>query len=162
MPPFHPSRGAATQMAHTYTRLLVHLVFATKDRTAIITPDLKPKLEGYMVGVLKNLNVYLHRLNSVADHTHLLIDLPATLALADVVNKLKANSSRHINEVLRGTKFGWQRGYGGFSISQNHVGMVVDYIRNQQEHHATVSLQEELRRLLEKYHFVGDPEFIGE
>ena len=149
-------------MAHTYTRLLVHLVFATRDRTAIITPGVKPKLEGYMVGILKNLKVHVHHLNSVSDHTHLLIDLPATLALADLVNKLKANSSRHMNEELRGSKFAWQRGYGGFSISQNHVGMVVDYIQNQQEHHATVTLQEELQRLLEKYDFIGDPEFIGE
>ena len=91
-------------MAHTYTRLLVHLVFATKDRAPIITPTVKPVLEGYMVGVLNNLGVHLLRLNSVADHMHLLIDLPAALALADVVNKLKSNSSRHINEVSRGSK----------------------------------------------------------
>ena len=147
-------------MAHTYTRLLVHLVFATKDRTSIITPTLKPRLEGYMVGILKNLGVYLHRLNSVADHSHMLVDLPPTLALADLVRKLKANSSKHINE--EGHKFAWQRGYGGFSISQNHVDMVVEYIRNQEEHHRKVTLGEELKRLMEKYGFIGDPEFIGE
>ena len=149
-------------MAHTKTRLLVHLVFATKDRSAIITPAVKPKLEGYMVGILDNMRVHLHRLNSVADHTHLLIDLPATIAMAELVNKLKANSSRLMNEALRGSKFAWQRGYGGFSISQNHVEMVVEYIEAQEEHHRKVTLKEELERLLEKYDFVGDPEFSGD
>ena len=149
-------------MAHTYTRLLVHLVFATKDRARIITPDVKPKLEGYMVGILKNLNVHLHRMNSVADHTHLLVDLPAKMALAELVNKLKANSSRHMNEILTGSKFAWQRGYGGFSISQNHVDMVNVYIRNQEERHRTITLKEELDNLLAKYDFAGDPQFIGE
>jgi putative transposase len=147
-------------MAHTYTRLLVHLVFATKNRAAIITPTIKPKLEGYMVGILKNLKVYLHRLNSVGDHTHMLVDLPATMALADLVRKLKANSSKHMNE--DGHPFAWQRGYGGFSISQSHIDMVVEYIRNQEKHHEKVTLGEELSRLMEKYGFIGDPEFIGE
>ena len=147
-------------MAHTYTRLLIHLVFATKDRATIITPAIKPKLEGYMVGIFKNLNAHLHRLNSVADHTHMLVDLPASMALADLVRKVKSNSSKHMNDA--GEEFAWQRGYGGFSISQNHVEMVVEYIRNQEEHHRKVTLAEELQRLLERYGFVGDPEFVGE
>lgn len=149
-------------MAHTYTRLLIHLVFATKDRAALITPEVKPQLEGYMVGILKNLDVHLHRMNSVADHTHLLIDLPAKMALADLVNKLKANSSRHMNEAQTGSTFGWQRGYGGFSISQNHIAMVNEYIRKQEERHRTITLKEELDSLLARYDFTGDPEFIGD
>jgi REP element-mobilizing transposase RayT len=158
--PISKPRSGDTVMAHTYTRLLVHIVFATKDRAATITPTLKPKLEGYMVGILKNLDVYLHRLNSVEDHTHMLVDLPATMALAEFVQKLKSNSSGHLND--EGHKFAWQRGYGGFSISQNHVDMVVEYIRNQEEHHRKVTLGQELKRLMEKYGFIGDPEFVGE
>ncbi|MCA8913593.1 MAG: IS200/IS605 family transposase [Planctomycetes bacterium] len=147
-------------MAHTHTRNLLHLVFATKDRTATITPTMQPKLEGYMVGILQNLGVHLLRLNSVADHCHLLVDLPARLALSDVVNKLKANATRHINEEFPRQKFAWQRGYGAFSVSQSHANMVIEYIANQQEHHRRVPLAEELARLLEVYGFAGDPEFI--
>lgn len=149
-------------MAHTFTRILVHLVFATKDRARLITPEVKPQLEGYMVGILTNLGVYLHKLNSVEDHCHLLVDLPAKMALAELVNKLKSNSSRHMNEKRGDSEFGWQRGYGGFSISQNHVAMVVGYIERQVEHHRGVTLNVELAQLLERYDFVGDPEFIGE
>ncbi len=147
-------------MAHTYTRVLVHLVFATKRRAPVITPDLRPSLYAYMVAIFKNHDCFVHAINGVADHCHMLIDLPSRFALADVVRKVKANSSKTFRENHPDAGFGWQRGYGGFSVSPGHGESVREYIAGQEQHHKQHSLKEELEKLLKIHGFVGDPEFI--
>ncbi len=149
-------------MSHTRTKILIHLVFSTKDREPLIQPELKADIENIMVGIMRNLGVHLLRLNSVTDHCHLLIDLPATLTLAEFVNKLKANSSRLMNKKGLNRRFGWQSGYGAFSVSQNHSKMVSDYIDRQQELHKESSLRDELARLLEKNGVEADAQFSGD
>ncbi|MBK9973905.1 MAG: IS200/IS605 family transposase [Planctomycetes bacterium] len=147
-------------MAHTYTRLLVHVVFATKRRAPIITAEFKPALYAYMVAIFKNHDCFVHAIDGVADHCHVLIDLPARFALADVVRKVKANSSKTFRENYPEVGFGWQRGYGAFSLSAGHLQQVREYVLGQEEHHREHSLNEELERLLKIHGFVGDPEFI--
>lgn len=148
-------------MSHTHTRFLVHVVFATKDRLGLLTPDVKSKSEKTMVGIIKNLDVYLLALNSEPDHVHMLVDIPAKLPISEFVSKVKSNSSRLINKEFPKLGFAWQRGYGGFSVSQSHISNVVQYINNQQEHHQGVSLKDEFARLLERNGLDFDPEFVG-
>src|SRR5438552_2570637 len=85
-------------MGHTYTNLLVHVIFSTKDRLPQLTPDLKPQLFPYMGGIVREIGGKALAINGAADHVHLLISLPPTLTLADTVRTLKANSSRWVHQ----------------------------------------------------------------
>jgi putative transposase len=85
------------------------------------------------------------------DHVHLLARVPTKLSVADAVRAVKANSSKWINERVSSMKFGWQRGYGAFSVSQSDLPRVIDYIRNQERHHRASSFEEEFELLLTRH-----------
>src|SRR5688572_6077860 len=116
-------------MAHTYTSLLTHLIFSTKDRFPMLESSIRDEVEKYICGIARNLRAKAIAINSVADHIHMLIEVPAALSVSEVVGKLKANSSRFIHEKWpERSKFGWQQGYGGFSVSRSGVDEVIGYI----------------------------------
>src|SRR5438128_446169 len=131
-------------MGHTYTNLLVHVIFSTKDRLPQLTPDLKPQLFPYMGGIVLEIGGRALAINGPQDHVYLLLILPPALALADGIRTIKANSSRWVHQKWpeRGT-FAWQTGYGAFSVSQSDADEVMKYIAGQEEHHRRVSFQEE-------------------
>ena len=87
----------------------------------------------------------------IPDHVHLVVRLPTSLSVADVVRTVKANSSKWMNERFATMKFGWQRGYGAFSVSHSALPAVVNYVRNQERHHRGLSFEEELTILLTKH-----------
>jgi putative transposase len=135
-------------MAHAYTGNFVHCVFSTKDRRTTIPSDLQERLWAYLGGIAVNLGVRLMAVGGTTDHVHILISLPPRLALAEVVQRLKANSSRWLGE--QGVKFGWQKGYGAFSVSPPALEKVSAYIHHQAEHHKTRNFEEEFIALLRK------------
>src|SRR6266478_4394919 len=109
-------------MAHTFTRLLVHVVFSTKDRRPIIDAELKPRLLAYIGGIAAELGVRSLAANAVADHVHLLISLSATAAISDVLRVIKTNSSRWVHETWpTRSDFAWQTGYGAFTVSESII-----------------------------------------
>jgi REP element-mobilizing transposase RayT len=148
-------------MSHTFTNVLTHVICSTKERIPIITPEIKPRLGAYMGDIIRELNGCPLTIDGTADHAHLLVRLPATLALAEALRLLKANSSKWVNETfsLR-RKFAWQIGYAGFSVSQSNVPAVVKYIGNQEAHHRRVSFQDELRQYLKKHGIEYDERYI--
>ncbi|MCA8913513.1 MAG: IS200/IS605 family transposase [Planctomycetes bacterium] len=146
-------------MAHTYTRILVHMVFATHERRPLIHGDLKPELHAYMAGTIRNLGTHLYALNGVEDHCHLIIDLPPKLALADFANKLKAGATKWAKQNGEGD-FGWQRGYGAFSMNQESLDRAIRYVEGQEEHHRKQSFREELEEFIRLHGMDPDPEFI--
>jgi putative transposase len=146
-------------MAHTKSRILVHMVFATKERLPLIMPDFKPKLHAYMAGTVRGLGCHLHALDGVADHCHLVFDLAPKIALADFTNKLKSGSTKWArDEGMR--QFGWQRGYGAFSMNQESLDRTVKYVRSQEQHHAVRSFRDELAEFIRVNGMEPDPEFI--
>ena len=148
-------------MSHTYTYLVTHVVFSTKDRLPIITPEVKPKLWAYMNGIVENLGGRAVAINGMADHVHMLVLLPPTVAIADALRVLKANSSKWVHENWREhSKFSWQSGYAAFSVSKSGVEVVVRYVENQEEHHRKLSYQDELLALLRKHGIAYDERFI--
>ena len=135
-------------VAHTYNANFVHLIFSTKGRANLIPSAWQPKLWAYLLGIATNLKIRLFAAGGTANHVHLLVGLPATMPVAEAVQKFKANSSRWLGE--NQMKFQWQEGYAAFSVSPSLRGTVQKYIRNQAEHHHKRSFEEEFRAFLEK------------
>jgi putative transposase len=139
-------------MAHTYTHLVVHALFSTSGRRPFLQPDLRTKVFPYMAGIIKRLKGQPLLINGPNDHVHLLFVLPPTLPLSDLMEKVKANSSKWVNERGRsGMPFGWQTGYTAFSVSQSKVEQVRSYIANQETHHRRLTYEEEVKALLKKH-----------
>jgi REP element-mobilizing transposase RayT len=131
----------------SHTNLLYHIVFATKERAPLITDAVRPALHEYLGGITRNLNGTALEINGVADHVHLLILLPPTIAIADFMSKLKANSSSWAKKQTNG-RFAWQSRYGAFTVSESQAGRVREYIRTQEEHHRRASFVDEYKALL--------------
>ena len=142
-------------MAHTPTCNLVHCVFSTKGRGDLI-PD-PPRLWQYVGGIARQKQILLLAAGGTANHLHLLFSLPPTMTLAKVVQELKGNTSRWLNERSR---FAWQEGYSAFSVSQSQRKTAVDYIDRQAEHHAKWSFEQEFLTLLKKSGIAYDPRFV--
>jgi len=148
-------------MPQSLANILVHLVFSTKDRVPWIADDWREDLHAYMGGIIRRHGGNLLAAGSVEDHVHLLFPLPRTVAVSELVREIKSGSTRWIHESpSRSTAFGWQSGYGAFSISPSHKAAVFRYIANQREHHAMASFQDEFRTLLEKYGIEYDERYV--
>jgi len=131
-------------MAHSYSHLLAHIIFSTKQRSLLITPTLKPRLLPYMGGIVRELKGVPLILNGTADHVHMLAQLPAKVSVEECVRVVKTNSSRWVHQTWPGQQFGWQTGYAAFSVSHSNLKAVANYIERQEEHHRKISFQQEL------------------
>ena len=150
-------------MGTTYTNLLFHIVFSTKHRKNIITPEIQERLYEYIGGILREQKGILLQIGGMLDHVHILAKLSPTLAISDVIRITKANSSKWCNESFQtNTKFAWQRGFGAFSVSFSKVDQVQKYIQNQQEHHKKISFAHEFRQLLVRHGIEFDERYIFE
>lgn len=148
-------------MPATYTSLLTHVVFSTKRRRPLITPDLEARLLPYFGGITRELRGTLLVSNSVTDHVHLLVALPPTIAISEAVGTLKGSSSKWVHETFpEARSFAWQRGFGAFSVSRSNVPGVARYIERQKEHHRKVTFQEEFVRFLRRHAIDVDERYL--
>ena len=147
-----------------HQQLLYRLVFSTKERRPLLQDDLfRESVWAYMAGIAKNLHGFAIRIGGYHDHAHVLVRIPAKVAVSDFVGKLKANTSKHINESRdAGMKFHWQDGYGAFTVSPSQQEAVVGYISRQIEHHREQSFQEEFLEILKRHEVDYDPKYIWE
>ena len=136
-------------MADTYTNLLVHIVFSTKNREPLITPTLRPEMEKYLGGILRNEGSALLEIGTMPDHVHLLVKLRPDASVSESVRVLKANSSKWANDRFPG--FAWQNGYGAFSVSESQIEAIRGYLRRQEEHHRGVTFQQEYVAFLQRH-----------
>lgn len=145
----------------TYTQILYQIVFSTKMREAVMSKENRPQLFQYMWGVIKNNKCHLYRLNGVEDHIHILMDLHPTVALADLVKDIKVASSLHIKQNNLFPKFnGWQEGYGAFTYAISEKDRLIEYIRNQEEHHKQFSFRDEYIHLLKEHGVDFDEKYL--
>jgi putative transposase len=136
-------------MSDSYTNLICHVIFSTKDRRPLITPDYQVRLYDYIGGTLRRTGGISLQLNGTEDHVHLLAKLRPDRALSDVVRDLKANASGWLHDVFPTLEdFCWQRGYGAFTVSASHVERVCKYIARQKEHHRRISFRDEFIQFL--------------
>jgi REP element-mobilizing transposase RayT len=148
-------------MANAYTQLYVQLIFAVKNHQAMIDEPHRDVIEKYICGIAKNIKCRPLSIYCNPDHTHLLLGLHQTVAVADAVRDIKSFSSRFINENrLVKDYFDWQTGYGGFSYGKSQVDAVCRYIANQHEHHKKVSFKEEYLSFLKAFDVPYDERYL--
>jgi putative transposase len=148
-------------MANTFTQLHIQLIFAVQNRTSLIDKFWKDRLYAYMTGIIQNNGHKLLIINGMPDHVHILIGFRTTQALSELVQVIKRDSSKWINEnkLVRG-KFSWQEGFAAFSYSHSHLQNVIEYIKNQEEHHRKLTFLEEYKAFLEKFEIEFDEKYI--
>lgn len=145
----------------THQQLLYHIVFSTKGRQRWLTDGFRERVFAYMAGSAKALNGFAIKVGGYYDHAHLLLRIPSKIAVSDFVGQLKANTSKHINEtsgLIR--KFGWQDGFGAFTVSLSSKDAVCAYIEKQMEHHSKQSFEDEYLAMLVKHMVEYDPKYV--
>jgi REP element-mobilizing transposase RayT len=149
-------------MSSTLSNLTYHIVFSTKYREPLITPQLREVLYPYIGGVVRNKGGALIRIGGVADHLHLVAKLRPDIALSDMVRVVKANSSKWVNEQESGSggRFAWQAGYGAFSVSPSQLAALTVYVERQEEHHRVRPFQEEYVAILQKHGVEYDERYL--
>ena len=148
-------------MAQTLTCLLVHVIFSTRNRQRLITPDIEPELFAYMGGILKNNASRLINAGGTADHVHLLISQSKNIALSSLMRDVKKDSSSWIKTKGRQFRnFHWQDGYGGFSVGKSDLPGLKQYLSAQKEHHRKRSFQEELIQFFDEYGIEYDERYL--
>ncbi|HNH82556.1 MAG TPA: IS200/IS605 family transposase [Acidobacteriota bacterium] len=135
-------------MSSTHFSLYYHIVFSTKHRQPLISQDWRPRLHAFLGGAIRTLGGVAETVGGTADHVHLLITLRTTHRLADVMRDLKHSSSQWVHETLHIRNFGWQDGYGVFTVSPTNIDKVKSYIQNQEGHHQQRTFREEYLNLL--------------
>jgi len=148
-------------MGHTYTNLLYHVAFSTKDRVPIIEDSWARRLHQYMAGIARKEFIKALAIGGTADHVHGLLVLPATVCIAEAMRKWKSLSSKWVNETLpQAPRFAWQNGYGAFTVSHSNISKVAGYIEAQAEHHKRMTFQEEFIGLLERHGIEYDLRYV--
>ena len=148
-------------MANTYTQLYFHIVFAVKGRSNYISEQWKDELYKYISGIIANKDQKLMIVNGVPNHIHLLIGTKPNCNLSDLIRDIKANSSKWINEKkFTNFHFEWQTGFGAFTVSQSGVPNVIEYIKNQEEHHRKKTFKEEYVEFLKAYQIDFKDEYL--
>ncbi len=147
---------------HSFVSCLMHVVFSTKDRRPFITPELQERLWPYLGGIARENKMRAILVGGVADHTHILLSLPSTLAISKAVQLIKGNSSKWVHETFpQHAVFEWQEGYRAFSLGVSGIEATVAYIENQAEHHRRRTFQEELKVILDKHGMVYEDWMLG-
>ena len=139
----------------SYTNLLYHIVYATKERAPLITEVIGPRLHQYLGGTVRGLEGVPIEINGMADHVHLLVRLRPTISLSTFLNKVKSNSSGWANRQTVG-RFSWQSRYAAFTVCESQLDHVRRYIQNQEQHHHKMSFEEEYKALLRAHHLDFD------
>jgi REP element-mobilizing transposase RayT len=144
-------------MAGTYTQLLYHIVFSTKERRQLIMPAIRDELYHYIGGIIRGEDGALDTIGGTRDHVHILARIPPTVAVSDMLRRIKSNSSKWAHERAR---FAWQSGYGAFSVSTSGIPDVRAYIEAQEDHHKKMSFKEEFLSMLKKHNIEYDEKYI--
>lgn len=148
-------------MPRTFSKMYIHHVSAVKYRNALILPEFEPELYAYIIGIIKRLGQTPIQVNGMCDHVHIAARLRPAMAPSVFVQKVKANSSKWINDNgFLPAEFNWQEGGCSFSVSETHMEALRQYIINQKEHHKEVSFKDEFIDLLQKNSLPKDSEHL--
>ena len=148
-------------MANTYTQIHIQVVFAVQNRQSLIKNEWKDELYKYITGIIQNHNHKLLQINGMPDHIHILFGMRPKQSLSDLMKQVKQDSSKWINSkgFVNG-KFSWQAGFGAFSYAKSDISNVINYIKNQEQHHKSITFQNEYLHLLKEFNIEYDERHI--
>lgn len=145
----------------TFSQIYIQVVFAVKNRDALIATSWEERLYQYITGIVQNKGQKMLAINGMPDHIHFFIGMKPGCCLSDLVREVKKASNEMINEnKLSKFKFNWQEGYGAFSYSHSHIDNVAKYVMNQKEHHKKISFKEEYIDFLKKFEIEYDEKYL--
>ncbi len=153
--------GVQLEYMSTYTQILYHIIFGTKNHEMTLTKENRKQLFKYIWGILENKKCHLFRINGIENHLHILTHLHPSVSLADTMKDIKLASSKFIKDQHLFTNFnGWQEGYGAFTCSYEAKDNLINYIINQENHHKTKTFKEEYIELLKENNVPFDEKFL--
>lgn len=148
-------------MAQSLSKVLLHLVFSTKNRKDSIPPELAPELHAYLAGACRGQGSEAFRVGGTTDHVHIACTLPRTMSVSKLLEEIKKSSSKWMKTTEGGSKsFSWQSGYAAFSLGASRLDELTRYIDRQVEHHKKRSFRQELVDFLEKYGVEYDERYL--
>jgi len=148
-------------MTNTYTSFHYHFTFSTKNREPWIVQGIEARMWAYIGGIARNHKMTAIQVGGIEDHIHALVLAPPTIAPSRIAQYLKGDSSKWIHEEFPNLRrFEWQDGYGGFTVSKSQVPDLIEYIKNQRNHHRQRTFQEEYLELLKKHGVDYDERYL--
>ncbi|WP_231426754.1 IS200/IS605 family transposase [Pedobacter sp. Leaf250] len=148
-------------MPNTYTQIHIQFVFAVKHRVALISQDWEERLLKYITGIFQSNNHKMIQINCMPDHIHILVGLRTHQSISSLIQNVKAESSKWINDqCFLKSKFSWQEGYGAFSYSKSDLPNVIRYIQNQKEHHKKENFLDEYTKFLKEFEIEYEDKYI--
>jgi putative transposase len=145
----------------TYTSIVYHIIWTPYKRKPIMAKAKRRDLFNYIYGILKNKNCHVYRINGVEDHLHIATSVHPSISLASLIKDIKLASGQMIQTTRLFKDFeGWQNGYSAFTHNYSSLDNLVNYIKNQEEHHKKVSFLEEYIQLLQEHGIEFDPRFL--
>ncbi len=141
-------------MSHSFTKVWIHAIWATKNRKELIDSSIEKKVHNYIHDELIELSCPVRIINGMPDHVHVLFLLNPQKSISDVIRQAKGGSSHCINgESLIPEKFAWQKGYAAFAVSESQLDAVYNYIKNQKQHHLKKNGQQEFDEFVKLHGF---------
>ncbi|WP_113924319.1 IS200/IS605 family transposase [Cognataquiflexum aquatile] len=148
-------------MGQSLVKNYIHIIFSTKGRYPLIINPFEKQLHSYLGGICKNHECTPIIIGGYVDHVHILCLLSKKVSLVNLMEDLKSSSSKWMKTLDFTLKdFYWQDGYGSFSVNPSQVDVVVEYIKNQHDHHRKKTFQDEYRAFLKKYKVEFDERFV--
>jgi REP element-mobilizing transposase RayT len=150
-------------MPGTFSQIYIQYVFAVKGRQNFIQKGFEEEVYKYIAGIVKGKKQKPLAVNGMPDHIHVLVGLKPAMRISDLIRDIKNNSTNFINEKgwLK-SNFSWQDGYGVFSYSESNYGNVIDYIKNQKQHHAKRTFRQEYLSFLKKFNIPFEEKYLFE
>jgi putative transposase len=156
-------RSYLAPMANTYSQIYLHFVIVVKRRENLIPNEHKEEVHKYISGLVAHRGCKMLAIHCMPDHTHFFVGFKPVISISDFVKEIKVESNQFINsKTWMKSKFAWQEGYGVFSYSQSHLTRVINYIKNQERHHAKKKFEEEYRELLKKFEVSFEEKYLFE
>ena len=150
-------------MSQSLSKVYLHIVFSTKERTPWIDHNIEKEVHSYLAKICSEIGCNALEIGGMQDHLHLLVLQSRTVTISKLLETVKSNSSKWIkSKGSQYTNFCWQKGYGGFSVDQTTLPAVKNYILNQKEHHQKRGFQDEYRMILKRYEVEYDERYVWE
>lgn len=148
-------------MANTYSQIYLHFVIVVKRRQNLIPKENKEELHKYISGLVSHRGCKMLAIHCMPDHTHFFVGFKPVLSISDFMKEIKVESNEFINSKgWTKQRFQWQEGYGVFSYSHSHISRVINYINNQESHHARKKFKEEYLQMLESVNIQYDERYL--